>query len=414
MITTSRHNKYSSIPDWFSAQSNETPHLKEKYTSTTTIIQSNNNSNVSIPPSINIEVDDKTIKSIDGVLSVPIDNKKIIVRDGYLTTSDQTGVWELKQLTDGTNYIYTTYPVVTQLGVTMYSGTEGLDIENIYSGIPVDEISITKDSDGKLMINPNYELGSIPDLTEYASKQDLSELSTKVDDFLEGSNTNGIIDKWKELEVFLEGLNYSPDLAQILSTKSDKETTFTKDEVLTELKKYITINGSEDINGIHNFINGLKIGSTKLYNQDNTLFINGNLVVSGGITMYDTDTDASYSTNDVASQYSDIRKKTRVEDVQFTAKQIAEAPLIRYYYNSDKKKITHIGSIAQYWVEMMQNDSICKKDENGFYTMEIQNAALASAISIAREFIQYKCETDREISELKNKIQQLEERINIV
>lgn len=118
----------------------------------------------------------------------------------------------------------------------------------------------------------------------------------------------------------------------------------------------------------------------------------GNLLATGGIT-----------------QYSDIRKKTKLQDVELTLKQIANAPLIEHYYNSDDKKTTHVGSIAQYWAEM--NDWFCKLDSDGFYTMEIQNAALASAISIARELDRYESKTDKKIRMLKKRINELEDEV---
>lgn len=120
--------------------------------------------------------------------------------------------------------------------------------------------------------------------------------------------------------------------------------------------------------------------------------VNGNVLASGGITMY-----------------SDIRKKTKLQDVELSLKQIADAPLIEHYYNSDSNKTTHVGSIAQYWASM--NDWFCKLDSEGFYTMEIQNAALASAISIARELTRYESKTDRTIRKLKKRISELEDEV---
>lgn len=118
----------------------------------------------------------------------------------------------------------------------------------------------------------------------------------------------------------------------------------------------------------------------------------GNLLANGGITMY-----------------SDKRKKTILNHVELSLKQIAEAPLIEHYYNSDDKKTTHVGSIAQYWASM--NDWFCKLDSEGYYTMEIQNAALASAISIARELDRYETKTDKAIKKLKKRICELEEEV---
>ena len=117
-----------------------------------------------------------------------------------------------------------------------------------------------------------------------------------------------------------------------------------------------------------------------------------NIVFSAGITMY-----------------SDQRKKTILNHVELSLKEIANAPIIEHYYNSDDKKTTHVGSIAQYWASM--NDWFCKKDSEGYYTMEIQNAALASAISVARELDRYETKTDKTIKQLRKRICQLEEEV---
>ena len=121
-------------------------------------------------------------------------------------------------------------------------------------------------------------------------------------------------------------------------------------------------------------------------------FSGTNLLVQGGVTMY-----------------SDIRKKTKLKDVVLSLQQVANAPLIEHYYNSDTNKTTHVGSIAQYWAEM--NDWFCKKDSEGFYTMEIQNAALASAISVARELVKFESETDRRIRLLEEENKRLKEKV---
>lgn len=123
-----------------------------------------------------------------------------------------------------------------------------------------------------------------------------------------------------------------------------------------------------------------------------TVYTNGNVLSAGGITMY-----------------SDQRKKTILRDVELSLKQIADAPLIEHYYNSDAMRTTHVGSIAQYWAGI--NDWFCKLDSEGFYTMEIQNAALASAISIARELVKYESKTDRKIRLLKERVKELEDKI---
>lgn len=132
----------------------------------------------------------------------------------------------------------------------------------------------------------------------------------------------------------------------------------------------------------------LGAGSSKSLRIDGS----GNCLAIGGITMY-----------------SDIRKKTKLKDVELTLKQVAEAPLVEHYYNSDEKKTTHVGSIAQYWAGL--NDWFCKKDGDGYYTMEIQNAALASAISVARELSRFENDTDRRIRLLEEENKRLKEEI---
>lgn len=140
------------------------------------------------------------------------------------------------------------------------------------------------------------------------------------------------------------------------------------------------------------YITNAKSGEyMNFYNEGGT-FLKSSLLVNGGITMY-----------------SDQRKKTILNHVELSLKQIAEAPLIEHYYNSDDKKTTHVGSIAQYWASM--NDWFCKLDNEGYYTMEIQNAALASAISIARELDRYETKTDKAIKKLKKRICELEEEV---
>lgn len=155
--------------------------------------------------------------------------------------------------------------------------------------------------------------------------------------------------------------------------------------------------GSSSVGGIDD--SGVYFSHTK--NSITTYFyltagfgitINGNLLSSGGITMY-----------------SDQRKKTILNHVELSLKQIADAPLIEHYYNSDQDKTTHVGSIAQYWAQI--NDWFCKLDAEGFYTMEIQNCALASAISIARHLKKYESKTDKKIRILKKRVQELEDKL---
>ena len=66
----------------------------------------------------------------------------------------------------------------------------------------------------------------------FARQQDLgtlnntvTQLSNKLNNFLEGSDADNIINKWKELEAFLDGLTESDNLAELLALKADKTIT---------------------------------------------------------------------------------------------------------------------------------------------------------------------------------------------
>ena len=111
----------------------------------------------------------------------------------------------------------------------------------------------------------------------YASASSLSSLQNRVNDFLEGSDTDTIINKWKELELFLEGLTESDNLAEILTSKASLDYVNST---------FVTIAGNEDVTGLHNFVNGLKVGGIELIQKNGNAFLKGNLVVEGGITMY--------------------------------------------------------------------------------------------------------------------------------
>ena len=56
----------------------------------------------------------------------------------------------------------------------------------------------------------------------YATIASFNALNTKVNDFLEGSDTDAIINKWKELEAFLAGQTESSTLAELLAVKANQ------------------------------------------------------------------------------------------------------------------------------------------------------------------------------------------------
>ena len=166
----------------------------------------------------------------------------------YLLKEIWDKVFEVKTDNSGNEFIYGKLPVVTKYGVTMHGDTGEVDLPSLYDGLPIDGKTIYWDNgvlkalggsgeaDSVLWANikdkpswltdmkPTYnytEIDGIPDLSEFATLDDLAEIEDKLYDFLEGSDTDTIINKWLELEDFLEGLSESDNLAYILSNKAN-------------------------------------------------------------------------------------------------------------------------------------------------------------------------------------------------
>ena len=226
-------------------------------------------------------------------------------------------LWQLKQDDEGNYYAYTEYDVLGEKGMTAYSaGTS--KIPSIFDGLPLDNVTIWKnpntglieviggtgggsDFDATAMwaalsaatdeqINKSHLTTA---LTEYATESwvqgkgyalqtSLDAVSTKLNNFLEGSDTDTIINKWKELEAFLSGIAETDNLAEILSNKADIS------YVNSELTKYVTLATGQEITGSKHFINGLSVGASKhrLYEQDGIVYFDGDLAVTGGVTAF--------------------------------------------------------------------------------------------------------------------------------
>lgn len=252
--------------------------------------------------------------------------------DDFLGKKLDKVVWDrnLEERVDdnGKEYLFLTKPLITAYGVTMYAGAD-VQVPSIYEGLPIDGVTIQW-VDGKLVATggkgtangivvngntytPNEDgiitLPNYPSLSGYATEQwvnntlggyatssSLSQLSAKVDNFLEGTDTDGIINKWKELESFLAGQTQTSTLAELLSVKADKATTlagygitdaYTKNDISGLLSDYVTKSGAQDITGIKSFINGLNIGDILVKkHSDGVVEIDGDLILTGSLTMF--------------------------------------------------------------------------------------------------------------------------------
>lgn len=220
-------------------------------------------------------------------------------------------------------------------GITTYA-TENVDVSTIMDGVVVDEETITKGDDNVLRVkdagagssfdeNAMWSaLASSSDkqinkshlttaLTGYATETWVSQnyatlsalksVSTKLNDFLEGSDTDTIINKWKELEAFLSGMAETDNLAEILETKADKsyvDSTFvtiaTKQTITGEKTFSATLNtaaikASGNITApsleASDYVTIAGIKFRKL--ENGAILVEGNLAATGGITGYAID-----------------------------------------------------------------------------------------------------------------------------
>lgn len=128
----------------------------------------------------------------------------------------------------------------------------------------------------------------------YATIASLSAVTSRLNDFLAGSDTDAIINKWSELETFLAGLTETDNLATILSGKANKATTlagygitdaYTKSHIDSN---FVTIGTKQEITGEKDFVGGFKVnGGLVEYNATlKTWVLNGDLLVTGGVSAF--------------------------------------------------------------------------------------------------------------------------------
>ena len=134
----------------------------------------------------------------------------------------------------------------------------------------------------------------------YATTEALNSVSNKLNDFLEGSDTDTIINKWKELEAFLSGMAETDNLAEILKTKADRsyvdstfvtlatKQTITGEKTFSSVLNTAAIKASGEITtpslAASDYVTIAGIKLRKL--EDGALMLEGNLALTGALTMY--------------------------------------------------------------------------------------------------------------------------------
>ena len=193
----------------------------------------------------------------------------------YLLKSIWDKVFEIRTDSQGIEYIFGKLPVITQYGITMYSG-DGVDIPSLASGLPFDGRTIWYNPDTQQIeviggtgggggegggVSNFWDLNNIPSwITNSKPKYSYSEI--------EGT---------PDLSVYALGAELI-SLSAIVSGKADK----------SELSKYIPIQGYTDILGEKNFTGGLKVNGSPIYYDTEKKYwkLEGDLLVTGGVTMY--------------------------------------------------------------------------------------------------------------------------------
>lgn len=262
---------------------------------------------------------------------VTIDTEQEITALKHFTAGLSIGESK-KKIYEENGVVYIDADVAVTGAMTFYASA-GRSVSTIMDGVTVDEETITKGSDNVLRIK-NAGAGSSFDenamwsalsgssdnqinkshlttaldgyatqnwvIENYATKSELSAVSNKLNDFLEGSDADTIINKWKELEAFLSGMAETDNLAEILETKADKKYV---DSTFVTLATKQTITGEKTFSSLLNTAaikasgsittpslaasDWVTIAGIKLRKlEDGALMLEGNLALTGALTMY--------------------------------------------------------------------------------------------------------------------------------
>lgn len=204
--------------------------------------------------------------------------------------------------------------IIASGGITAF-GSLSTPVASLFEALPIDGSTIKRDpATNELYVDTNVVGGSgggsldeeqleeylRPYATieyvsnNYATKSSVNAISTQLNNFLSGSDTDTIINKWSELETFLAGLTETDNLATILSGKANKATTlagygitdaYTKSHIDSN---FVTIGTKQEITGEKDFVGGFKVnGGLVEYNATlKTWVFNGDLLVTGGMAAF--------------------------------------------------------------------------------------------------------------------------------
>jgi hypothetical protein len=130
------------------------------------------------------------------------------------------------------------------------------------------------------------------------------------------------------------------------------------------------------------------------YNGSNTYLGKGNVGIGTSIPSYKLHVIGTIYATDGVTALSDIRQKDVITfKYAPNLNEIAYAPIIRYTMKDDPEKQQHVGSIAQYWRNVMPE--AVNEANDGTLSMQYGVIALTSVIALAREVKRLKEEVER-------------------
>ena len=166
-----------------------------------------------------------------------------------------------------------------QGGVTMYAMDKDVDVPSLASGLPFDRRTI--------WYNPDTQQIEVIGGTGGGSGEGVSNFWD-----LSGIPSWITISKPKYTYSEIEG---TPDLSAFATQDWIKSQGYASAE---ELKKYIPISGYTEVSGEKNFTGGLKVNGSPIYYDTEKKYwkLEGDLLVTGGVTMYGSDSSFTPST----------------------------------------------------------------------------------------------------------------------
>lgn len=202
-------------------------------------------------------------------------------------------IWQFKEDASGQKYIWSAYHVVTQQGVTSYADSVTFDLPSIYAGLPIDNSTLYWEE-------TTAEDGTVSKVLKAAGGSGSGDGTiSSINVIGSGNAVTGVsLSEDKKSLEFTKDMIFAEKtyLDNNFFTKTYVNENFITKENANEL--YVTIATGQTITGEKNFTGGLKVnGCPLVYNATYGYWkLEGDLLVTGGIAAYSSDTEFSPTT----------------------------------------------------------------------------------------------------------------------